>query len=43
MPYITKTCLFKYIENLTTKIWKFSDKNFDIFTFLLKTEIVGTR
>ena len=28
---ITKTCLFKYIENFTTKIWKFSDKNSDIF------------
>ena len=29
--YITKTCLFKYIENFTTKNWKFSDKNSDIF------------
>ena len=28
---ITKTRLFKYIENLTTKNWKFSDKNSDIF------------
>ena len=28
---ITKTSLFKYIENFTTKKWKFSDKNFDIF------------
>ena len=28
---IIKTCLFKYIENFTTKIWKFSDKNSDIF------------
>ena len=27
---ITKTCLFKYIENFTTKKWKFSDKTFDI-------------
>ena len=27
---ITKTRLFKYIENFTTKNWKFSDKNFDI-------------
>ena len=26
-----KTRLFKYIENFTTKIWKFSDKNSDIF------------
>ena len=23
---ITKTCLFKYNENFTTKKWKFSDK-----------------
>ena len=23
--------LFKYIENFTTKNWKFSDKNSDIF------------
>ena len=29
--YITKTRLFKYIENFTTKNWKFSDKNSDIF------------
>ena len=29
--YITKTCLFKYIENCTTKTWKFSDKYSDIF------------
>ena len=28
---ITKTPLFKYIENFTTKNWKFSDKNSDIF------------
>ena len=35
---ITKTRLFKYIENFTTKNWKFSDKNSDIFfIFLLKT------
>ena len=27
---ITKTRLFKCIENFTTKIWKFSDKNSDI-------------
>ena len=26
-----KTCLFKYIENFTTKKWKFLDKNFDFF------------
>ena len=29
--YITETCLFKYIENFTSKNWKFSDKNSDIF------------
>ena len=28
---ITKTSLFKYIENFTAKNWKFSDKNSDIF------------
>ena len=28
---VTKTRLFKYIENFTTKIWKFLDKNSDIF------------
>ena len=28
---ITKTRLFKYIENFITKNWKFSDKNSDIF------------
>ena len=28
---ITKTHLFKYIENFTTKNWKFADKNSDIF------------
>ena len=28
---ITKTLLFKYIENVTTKNWKFSDKNSDSF------------
>ena len=26
-PAITKTRLFKYIENFTSKNWKFSDKN----------------
>ena len=31
MRSITITCLFKYIENFTTKSWKFSDKNSDIF------------
>ena len=29
--FITKTSLFKYAENFTTKNWKFSDKNSDIF------------
>ena len=30
--FITKTSLFKYTENYTTKKWKFSDeKNSDIF------------
>ena len=28
---ITKICLFKYTENLTTKKWKCSDKKYDIF------------
>ena len=28
---ITKTRLFKYIENFTSKNWEFSDKNCDIF------------
>ena len=28
---ITKTCLFKYTEIFTTKKWKFSDKNSNIF------------
>ena len=31
MIYITKTCLFKYIENFTSKNRKFSGKNSDIF------------
>ena len=30
-PLITKTRLFKCIEKFTTKTWKFSDKNSDIF------------
>ena len=29
--FITKTGLFRYIENFTTKTWKFSDKNSDMF------------
>ena len=28
---ITKTRLFKYIDNFISKNWKFSDKNSDIF------------
>ena len=28
---ITKTCLFKYTDNFTTKKWKISDKKSDIF------------
>ena len=31
LKHITKTRLFKYIEIFTTKNWKFSDKNSDIF------------
>ena len=30
---ITKTCLFKYTENFTTKKWKFSDKKFWYFSY----------
>ena len=40
---ITKTRLFKFIENFTSKNGKFSDKSSDIFIFPLKTYIVGTR
>ena len=29
--FIIKTSLFNYTENFTTKKWKFSDKNTDIF------------
>ena len=40
---ITKTRQFKYIENFTTRNWKFSDKKTYIFhIFLLETYIVGT-
>ena len=31
--HITKTRLFKYIENFTSKNWKFSEKNSDISIF----------
>ena len=34
---ITKTRLFKYIDNFTSKNGKFSDKNLIFFIFLLKT------
>ena len=34
---IMKTCLFKYIENFTTKNGKFSDKILTFFIFPLKT------
>ena len=40
---ITRTCLFKYIENFTYKNWKFSDKNSDIFHISTQKYIVGTR
>ena len=33
VSFITKTRLFKYIENVTTTNWKFSDKNSDIFSY----------
>ena len=39
---ITKTRLFKYIENFTTKKeGNFQIKTSDIFIFLLKTQTVG--
>ena len=42
--YITKTRLFKYLENFTSKDWKFSDaKSLINLLFLLKTYIVGNR
>ena len=41
---ITKTRLFKYIENFTIKKEKISKKkNLIFFIYLLKTQIVGTR
>ena len=33
MINITKTCLFKYTENFSTKNEKFQIKNFDIFFY----------
>ena len=41
--YTTKTCLFKYTENFTTKKWKFSDKKFWYFSCFCSKQIVGTR
>ena len=41
--YITKTRVFKYIENFITKNWKFSDKNSDIFHISAQNIDVGTR
>ena len=43
MTHITKTRLFKYIENFTTKNWKFLDKNSDIFSDFCSKQILGTR
>ena len=31
--YITKTRLLKYTKNFTTKKWKFSNKNSDVFLY----------
>ena len=41
---ITKTSLFKYTENFTTKKWKYLDKNSNIF-FLISARNIdcGTR
>ena len=33
LPIITKTRLFKYIENFTSKNWKFSDKKLLYFSY----------
>ena len=38
---ITKTRLFKHIENFTTKKGKFSDKNSDIFHISAKNIACG--
>ena len=40
--YITKTRLFKYIENFTTKNGKFSDKNSDLFHISAKNIDCGS-
>ena len=39
--FITKTRLFKYIENFTTENWKFSDKNFVIFHISVQNRDCG--
>ena len=39
--FITKTGLFKYIENFTTKKGKFSDKNSDIFHIPAQNIVCG--
>ena len=46
-PSITKTRIFKYIENFTTKNWKFPDKNsviifFFFFFFHISADVVLT-
>ena len=38
---LQKTRLFKYIENFTTKIWKFSDKNSNIFNISAQNIVCG--
>ena len=40
---IMKTHLFKYIENFTTRNWKFSGKNSDIFHIYAQNIDCGTR
>ena len=39
--YISKTRLFKYIENFTPKNWKFSDKNSYIFHISAQNIVCG--
>ena len=43
LDFITKTCLFKYTENFTTKKWKFADKKSDIFHISAQNIDCGTR
>ena len=40
---VTKTRLFKYTENFTTKKWKFSDKNSDVFHISAQNYDCGRR